>query len=77
MGFSMKNLFGCLLVGLLALTAGCALVPQNRRGFLADPTMQLTEDPLEAKAKRKLYMAREGAAGGDGEPAGGGCACSN
>lgn len=54
--------------------AGCAIVPQNRRQHLADPTMQLTEDPLGAKAKHKLHTTREGASGGNGEPAG---ACGN
>ena len=66
-----------LALAVLAATAGCAIVPQSRRAYLADPTMQLTEDPLEARAKRKLHTTREGASGGDGEPAGGGCGCGN
>ncbi len=57
--------------------AGCAVVPQNRRQYLADPTMQQVECPLEAKAKRKFHTAREGSSGGDGQSAGGGCGCSN
>lgn len=56
---------------------GCVVVPQNRREYLADPTMQLQDDPLEARSNRKLWTAREGAAGGDAKPAGGGCGCSN
>ncbi len=56
---------------------GCAIVPHTRRRWLADPTMQPTESPLEDKARRKLHTTREGAAGGDGEPAGGGCGCGN
>ncbi len=67
-------------VGVLALAlaaVGCAAVPQNRREYLADPTMQLQDDPLEARASRKLWTSREGAAGGDAKPAGGGCGCSN
>jgi len=47
------------------------------REYLADPTMQLVDDPLESRSNRKLWTAREGAAGGDAEPAGGGCGCSN
>ena len=43
----------------------------------ADPTMQLQDDPLEARSNRKLWTAREGAAGGDAKPAGDGCGCSN
>ena len=64
--------------GLLALVlsaTGCAVVPQNRRGRLADPMMALGGDDLEARHHQKLYGAREGAAGGDGAPAGGGCGC--
>jgi hypothetical protein len=59
----------------LVLLAGCAIVPQNRRAHLADPTMALEDDPLEAYRKQKLYGVREGAAGGDGASAGGGCGC--
>ena len=55
--------------------ASCASVPQNRRKHLADPMMGFEVDALDAHAKRKLYDTREGAAGGDGAPAGGGCGC--
>lgn len=65
------------VLGVQVLLTGCAIVPQTRRRYLADPTMQLSESPLEDKARRKLHTAREGAAGGDGEPAGGGCGCGN
>jgi hypothetical protein len=69
----------CLLIALAAVVAAsaCAVVPKNRRRYLADPTMQASESPLEDRARHKLHTAREGAAGGDGEPAGGGCGCSN
>jgi hypothetical protein len=65
------------LVVVLALVggAGCVVVPQNRRKVLADPMMRFQTDALEAHAHQKLYTTREAAAGGDGEPAGGGCAC--
>ena len=64
-----------LVLALLALAlGGCAIVPQNRRARLADPMMSLAQDPLEAHRKQKLYSTREGAAGGDGLAAGGGCA---
>jgi len=65
------------LVIALALCGACKMVPKNRRQHLADPTMQPDEDPLRDKAHAKVHLAREGAAGGDGEPAGGGCGCSN
>jgi hypothetical protein len=68
------------MIRLLALVAalgaaGCAIVPQNRRAPLADPLMSSDEDSLEAHKKAKFYSTREGAAGGDGTPAGGGCGC--
>ncbi|MFO0613807.1 MAG: DUF4266 domain-containing protein [Polyangiaceae bacterium] len=64
------------LSALLApLLGGCVVVPQNRRQYLADPTMQ--SDPLEARARDKLHTSREAASGGNGQPAGGGCGCGN
>ena len=63
-----------ILIVALALS-GCALVPQNRRARLADPMMSFEDDALEAHKKSKFYSTREGAAGGDGVPAGGGCGC--
>jgi hypothetical protein len=63
------------VAALLACAAGCATVPQNRRAHLADPMMSLGDEPLEAARKHKLYDTREGAAGGDGAAAGGGCGC--
>jgi hypothetical protein len=65
-----------LVVALLALTQ-CAMVPQNRRRYIMDRTMPAADDPLEKRALRKFHTVREGAAGGDGKPAGGGCGCSN
>jgi len=64
-----------LALAALASSAGCAIVPQNRRKHLADPMMRFDTDALDAHAHQKLYGTREGAAGGDGVPAGGGCAC--
>jgi len=65
-----------LIAILLAASAsGCAAVPQNRRARLADPMMSVTDEPLDAYRRQKLYDTREGAAGGDGTAAGGGCGC--
>jgi hypothetical protein len=61
---------------LSAQMVGCVVVPQNRRRYLADPTM-LPDDPLETRARDKLHTSREAAAGGNGQPAGGGCGCGN
>ena len=70
----MKATLAALLLAVLAIS-GCATVPQNRRAHLADPMMSLTDEPLEAARHQKLYDTREGAAGGDGASAGGGCGC--
>ena len=64
-------------MALVACLAGCVVVPQNRRRYLADPTMQPEDSELEARSQRKQHTSREGAGGGDGEPAGGGCGCGN
>lgn len=66
-----------LCLSTTALGSGCAVVPAYNREYLADPTMQLVEDPLEERSGRKLHTAREGAGGGDGRGAGGGCGCGN
>lgn len=61
---------------LAAALSGCVIVPQNRRVHLADPIMQFDEgDATEQHRKQKFYSTREGAAGGDGVAAGGGCGC--
>jgi hypothetical protein len=67
-----RTLAACLLA---SLATSCATVPQNRRGRLADPMMNLNEEPLDAARHQKMYDTREGAAGGDGANAGGGCGC--
>ncbi len=72
-----KALLACVLLVVTVAETGCAIVPKNRRRYLADPTMQASDSPLEDRSRRKLHNSREGAAGGDGEPAGGGCGCSN
>jgi hypothetical protein len=71
-----KLVFGLFLL-LLSASSACAIVPQNRRQYLADPTMPAQDDGLERRASRKFHTSREGAAGADGKPAGGGCSCGN
>jgi hypothetical protein len=70
-----RRFLAALLLAALASGAGCVVVPQNRRKYLADPMMRFQADDMEAHAHQKLYGSREAAAGGDGSPAGGGCAC--
>lgn len=64
-------------IALVALLTSCAIVPRNRRQHLADPTMQPDQEVLRDREHAKIHSAREAAAGGDGEPAGGGCGCTN
>ena len=71
----LRTLHHALALLALLLLSGCVIVPQNRRAKIADPMMALSPDALEAHRKAKLYSTREGAAGGDGVTAGGGCAC--
>lgn len=64
-----------VLICSCAAASACVVVPQSRRGRLADRIMQLDEDATETYRKQKLYSTREAAAGGDGASAGGGCGC--
>jgi hypothetical protein len=69
-----KTRMAAIAVG-LAILEGCATVPQNRRAHFADPMMSVTGESTDAARHEKLYDSREGAAGGDGATAGGGCGC--
>jgi hypothetical protein len=65
-----------LVFALAALGApGCVIVPRYARETVADPAMDGSSDDLAGRALRKFHWAREGAAGGDGMAAGGGCGC--
>ena len=67
-----------LALGVTALgTSGCAIVPRYQREAFAHPAMDATGTLLEDRSLNKLHTAREVASGGNGRPAGGGCACSN
>lgn len=46
-----------------------------RRGYLADPIMQLDGDPLTRLIKEHIHSSKEAAAG-DGGASGGGCGCN-
>ena len=76
---SQKTRFASFVVLLaLALVAleGCVVVPRYARGIVSDPAMASC-DGLLTRSIRKLRNSREGAAGGDGVAAGGGCGCGN
>jgi hypothetical protein len=64
-----------LFLTLAGSAAGCVIVPRYQREWLADPAMDSSGDQLAQRSLRKLHGTREGAAGGDGLSAGGGCAC--
>lgn len=65
------------LASILFASAGCAIVPRYQREAFANPAMDPAATSLEDRSITKLHGSREVAAGGDGRPAGGGCACSN
>ena len=71
----MRRILLLLLLAWPLGATGCAIVPQNRRAAFADPIMRIGDEPTEAYRKQKFYGVREGAAGGDGASAGGGCGC--
>lgn len=70
---SVQVVLASLSIALLC-TSGCVVVPRYARGTVADPAMQAS-DGLLGRSLRKLRGSREGAAGGDGVAAGGGCGC--
>ena len=67
-------LLGALLGG-LALLAGCTTVHPWERGNLADITMRVDRDPLQAAMTEHIYFSREASSGGRGV-GGGGCGCN-
>jgi Domain of unknown function (DUF4266) len=62
-------------VACACLLSACVVVPQNQRAVLADPLMTLRGEPMDNYRRQKIYTSREGAAGGDGIGAVGGCSC--
>jgi hypothetical protein len=71
-----RALLGFVLFSCVSWCApGCVIVPRYQREWLADPAMDSSGDQLAQRSLRKLHGTREGAAGGDGVSAGGGCAC--
>ena len=55
--------------------AGCNTVEFYEKGALSDPTMSFSEGPSAAHFMHKTLQSVEGAAGGLGGSAGGGCGC--
>lgn len=65
------------LVGIVSLLfCACANVDQINRGRLAKQIMQLEPLPHQQSFITEIHSIREGAAGGTGQSAGGGCGCN-
>ena len=60
---------------LLFAGGACNTVEFYEKAALADPTMQYTESPAQLHWQQKVQYSDEGAAGGIGTSAGGGCGC--
>jgi len=54
--------------------SGCARVHQKDRGFLSDPILQLSPDPMSDGLESHNLPRREGSTGGS-SGSGGGCGC--
>jgi len=67
--------FGLLAALSLLASFGCANVPFYAREHLADPVMVEEPDASETHLRQKVLYSREGAIGGIGTGAGGGCGC--
>jgi hypothetical protein len=63
------------LVFLALGASGCQTVQFYEKEALSDPVMLLDEDPTLTHFRQKVYYSREGATGGIGDSAGGGCGC--
>ena len=66
-----------LLGGLLALSAlaGCRTVDFYEKAAFSDPAMTMAESAAMGHWRQKVQYSDEGAAGGIGTAAGGGCGC--
>ncbi|MFT4710973.1 MAG: hypothetical protein ACI8Q9_002107 [Planctomycetota bacterium] len=72
---SMRNkrlLFGLLL---LFSAGSCNTVAFYEKQAFSSPVMDLGISPTLSSAEQKIFYATEGAAGGLGSSAGGGCGC--
>ncbi len=74
MKLRLKIISGCLL--LTAFMPACANVQQIDRGRLARKIMQYEPMPHQEAFVTEMHSIREGAAGGAGHSAGGGCGCN-
>lgn len=64
----------CVLSG-AAMMSGCVSVQEYQMMYLNDEDME-SEDPAVSSFETDTEQYREGAAGGNGRKAGGGCGCN-
>ena len=72
----MRILKIALFLAALMLLSACANVDQIDRGRMAKRIMQLEPMPHQQSFITEMHDIREGAAGGFGNSAGGGCGCN-
>ena len=69
------SIFSTALGATLLLSPGCNTVEFYEKGAFADPAMEFTATPAQLHWQQKVQYSDEGAAGGVGTSAGGGCGC--
>lgn len=67
--------FTFLMAVFLICLGGCAAVKPWERNILAQKSMQLVPDEIEAFADEHVYFSKEASTGGSGI-GGGGCGCN-
>ena len=73
----MTKLWVGLLLGSLQLSVGCVTVKKQKdRGILAKRMMLFEPEPTKHGFIDEVHAIREGAQGGAGQSAGGGCGCN-
>jgi hypothetical protein len=70
-----RTALGMVLLTVLGL-AGCATVSQIDREHLSKKIMQFEPEPNQQLFINDFHSIREGASGGTGQSAGGGCGCN-
>lgn len=70
----MKYSKGCLLISILFMFS-CAPVAEYQKAYVNDSEMELAPRRVEY-SEMNFLLYREGASGGNGGRAGGGCGCN-
>ena len=75
--FRPRRLVVQTLLVLASTLASCNTVEFYEKGAFVDPVMDLAAEPTHGHFQQKVIYSTEGAAGGIGTSAGGGCGCYN